>query len=219
MATALNLAFQHIIKHLTNTRPLFVGLQGPQGSGKSYLASHLHSLLQSAPNNLQVAVLSIDDLYLPHDDLVALARSQNPLWNGRGHPGTHATTLGIETLSSLKSARNNVELPRFDKSLYGGEGDRLPLDGTGVIIKQPPTVDVVILEGWFVGFCPISNEDLEIRWENIWKDERQKLGLPEIVQLADIKAINNKLDEYSRLWSFLDIFIQVRGTKHPPKMV
>jgi D-glycerate 3-kinase len=102
-----------------------------------------------------------------------------------------------------------VEIPRFDKSLYDGEGDRLPLDGTGIIIKQPPTVDVVILEGWFIGFHPIPIEDLQSRWENIWKAERQKLGLPETVELADIKAVNDKLHEYLALWNFFDVFIQV----------
>ena len=210
MSPALQLAYQHIVKHLTDVRPLFVGLQGPQGSGKSYLASQLCTRLQSPPIALRVAVLSIDDLYLPHDNLVALSHSRNPLWNGRGHPGTHDTILGVDILSRLKSPSGDIELPRFDKSLYGGEGDRLPLDGTGVIIK-PPTVDVVILEGWSVGFRPISNDVLQKRWETIWLDEREKLGLPDTVQLADIKLINDKLHEYLALWSFLDIFIQVSG--------
>jgi len=209
MRSSLQFACKHIIKHLTNSRPLFVGLQGPQGSGKSYLASQLRTCLQSPPHTLRVVVLSIDDLYLPYDDLAALSHSQNPLWKGRGHPGTHDTALGIDILSRLKSGCADVELPRFDKSLYGGQGDRLPLDGTGIIVKQPPTVDVVILEGWFVGFCPVSNEVLQERWENTWNDERQKLGLPENIQIADIKAINDKLHEYLPLWNFFDIFIQV----------
>ena len=210
MYTTVNLAFQHIIKHLTDTRPLFVGLQGPQGSGKSYLAAQLYTRLHSA--NHRVAVLSIDDLYLPHNDLVELSHSRNPLWNGRGHPGTHDTALGIEILSSLKSACRTVELPRFDKSLYEGEGDRHPLDGTGIVIDQPPAVDVIILEGWLVGFHPISNEDLHFRWKTLWKEERQKLGLPETIQIADIQAINDKLQEYLPLWNFLDIFMQVSNT-------
>lgn len=209
MSSSLKLACQHIIKHLTDNRPLFVGLQGPQGSGKSFLASQLRTRLQSPPHTLRVVVLSIDDLYSPHDDLVALSLSRNPLWKGRGHPGTHDTTLGIDILSRLKSGCTDIELPSFDKSLYGGEGDRLPLDGTGIIVKQPPTVDVVILEGWFVGFCPISNESLQERWENTWNDERQKLGLQENIQLADIKTINDKLHDYISLWNFFDIFIQV----------
>jgi len=42
----------------------------------------------------------------------------------------------------------------------------------------------------------------------------KKLGLPETVQLADIKAINDKLHEYSALWDFFDIFIQLKA--NPP---
>src|SRR6201999_4284528 len=69
--------------------PLFVLLQGPQGSGKTHLTTGLTRLLASDPHALRVASLSIDDLYLTHDELVALARANphNTLWAGRGQPG------------------------------------------------------------------------------------------------------------------------------------
>ena len=71
----------------TRVRPLFVGIQGPQGSGKSFLTSHLHQKLSSPPHSLSVVVLSIDDLYLPHVQLVALANAnpENKLLRGRGY--------------------------------------------------------------------------------------------------------------------------------------
>lgn len=211
--TAVEFIAQHIISHLSSQRPLFVAVQGPQGSGKSYLTAHIQKLLQSPPHSLHVVVFSLDDLYLPHEALVSLSTSQpqNVLWQGRGQPGTHDVELGVRILHSLRQGNGTVELPRFDKSLYSGEGDRLPLDGSGTIVNQPPIVDVVLLEGWCVGFRSISRADLLSRWNGIWRTEREKLGLAEnqIGRLIDIEAVNEKLKDYDRLWNYFDCFVQV----------
>ncbi|KAF9565602.1 P-loop containing nucleoside triphosphate hydrolase protein [Agrocybe pediades] len=210
--TAVELIARYILDHLGEQRPLFVALQGPQGSGKSYVSAHLQAHLQSAPHALRVAVLSIDDIYLPHETLISLAAADphNPLWQGRGQPGTHDVKLGTDVLSALKSGNSSIELPRFDKSLFAGRGDRLPMDGSGVIITQPPRLDVVIFEGWCVGFQPITEDELAERWNGIWKSEREKLGLGEnqMGRKADIQAINDALRDYLRLWDFFDIFVQ-----------
>lgn len=214
--TALKLIAQYILGKLSEHRPLFVAIQGPQGSGKSYLATHLRSLLQEPPHSLRVAVLSIDDLYFPHKDLVLLAasNSENLLLNGRGQPGTHDVDLGVQILSGLKTGSRTIELPRFDKSLHSGKGDRLPIDGTGTLVVQPPQLDVVIFEGWCVGFHPISDEELLSRWSGVWESERQKLklGFDQVCRLADVKTINDNLKQYLRLWSFFDVFVQVEYT-------
>ncbi|PFH52122.1 hypothetical protein AMATHDRAFT_140877 [Amanita thiersii Skay4041] len=199
-------------------RPLFVALQGPQGSGKTYAANLLRGHLSAPPHNLHVAILSIDDLYLPHSALRSLADSNphNCLWNGRGQPGTHDIDLGVRVFESLRDGVSDVELPRFDKSLHNGEGDRLPMDGNGVVVKQPPCLDVVILEGWCVGFYPISSEELERRWQNQWKQERKLLGLEEneVARLGDIVEVNEKLRDYVRLWNFIDLFIQIKPVEY-----
>ncbi|KAF8911481.1 P-loop containing nucleoside triphosphate hydrolase protein [Gymnopilus junonius] len=212
--TALELISRYILEEFKGKRSLFVALQGPQGSGKSTLSARLQSDLQAPPHSLRVAVLSIDDLYLPHEGLVSLAtsNSENILWKGRGQPGTHDVDLGVQILSALKHGASEVELPRFDKSLFGGEGDRLPMDTSGPVIKQPPPVDIVIFEGWCVGFNPISDEELLSRWNGIWTEERHKLRLEEdqMGRLVDIRAINEKLKDYARLWSYFDVFVQLR---------
>ncbi|KAF9529705.1 P-loop containing nucleoside triphosphate hydrolase protein, partial [Crepidotus variabilis] len=211
--SVVDLAAQHILGHLTNGRPLFVALQGPQGSGKSYLAAKLQTNLESSPHSLGVAVLSIDDLYLPHDALAKLAQSDNLLWKGRGLPGTHDVALGIDILKALKSGRCQIELPRFDKSLHNGEGDRLPLDGTGIVIYQPPPLDIVILEGWFVGFSSIPKDEVYVRWHGVWNDEREKLGLTEaeLGTLANVEDVNEQLKSYEEIWQFFDVFIQLKA--------
>jgi len=212
--TAIEPIARYILDQLNEQRPLFVALQGPQGSGKSYVSAQLQSHLQSPPYSLRVAVLSIDDIYLPHEGLISLAKAnpQNALWQGRGQPGTHDVKLGLEILAALSTGNNSVELPRFDKSLFSGEGDRLPMDGSGKIITQPPRVDIVIFEGWCVGFNPITDDELEERWDGTWKVEREKLGLGEnqMGRKVDINAINDVLQGYLPLWDFFDVFVQVR---------
>lgn len=209
----VKLASSHILSSLAviHHRPLFVAIQGPQGSGKTYLTRLLQKSLSEPPNALQVAVLSIDDLYLPHNALLSLSAQHpdNPLWRGRGQPGTHDVQLGVTLLDALQKRSKDIELPRFDKSLFNGEGDRLPMDGSGTIVR--PSVDLVILEGWCTGFYPISEEELDKRWNGVWQDVVHALDLHEqhVGTKENIRQINAKLHEYVNLWSFFDVFVQV----------
>lgn len=190
--------------------PLFVALQGPQGSGKSYLSARLQSELATGPTPLRVEVLSIDDLYLCHEGLVSLAdtHAHNRLLHGRGQPGTHDVSMGIQIVSSLKSGTSPVKLPRFDKSLFNGEGDRLP-EEAWTVVHQPPLIDVVILEGWCVGFKPITDAQLDIRWK-LWEEELKKLQISDtLCSKGDVSELNAFLKQYSALWDLFDVNIQV----------
>ena len=221
---AMPASVQHICSHIVEQlgtatateRPLLVALQGPQGSGKSYLSGLVQSVLSRPPHSLRVAVLSIDDIYHTHADLKLLAENnpRNPLWKGRGQPGTHDVSLGIRVLQALKQNKDAVEIPRFEKSLFHGEGDRLPLDGTGPIIVAP--TDVVIMEGWCMGFYPISSSELKQRWNDDWLSQRELLQLSEHItgNLECVQAVNEKLQSYVDLWSFFDVFVQVRQLVH-----
>lgn len=204
------LVASHIVNHLNSNRrphPLFVALQGPQGCGKSYLSAQLKKQLAEPPHSINVVVLSIDDLYLRQQDLAALAAEapRNPLWAGRGQPGTHDIDLGTTILRALHRQEERVELPIFNKSLCDGRGDRL---SNGLIIHPP--IDVVILEGWCVGFSPISQGELDERWDGVWKEERQKLSLPDFFQKRDLERVNEALKRYTQLWSYFDLLVQVR---------
>ncbi|KAH0829167.1 P-loop containing nucleoside triphosphate hydrolase protein [Lanmaoa asiatica] len=202
-----------------NYPPLFVGVQGPQGSGKTFLTSRLRSLLAEPPHSLLVAVLSIDDLYLPHAGLTALAEMhpQNRLLHGRGQPGTHDVELGREILKALKAINDaegggpgEVALPVFDKSMFDGEGDRA---SQAQVVRGP--VDVVVLEGWCVGFYPVRREVVEERWQ------RTVPGLDDydmqaFVSLEDVLEVNERLTSYVEWWSAFDAFIQIRGPPTSP---
>lgn len=191
--------------------PLFVGVQGPQGSGKTFLTSRLRAYLSSPPHALAVTVLSIDDLYLPHSELRSLAESHphNILFQGRGQPGTHDVPLGTSVLKNLKKINEvdagTVDIPFFDKSLFNGQGDRV---SHGETVEGP--VDVVVLEGWCVGFFPTSKEFVEERWkEPVPTLEPDTFDMKTFVSVDHVLAVNERLKRYVEWWNALDAFIQV----------
>ena len=120
-------------------RPLIVGINGAQGSGKSTVAKFLEVLL--VEHNLRGVIVSLDDLYLTHDERLAAAENEHPLFATRGVPGTHDIVLGEKILDALQAGRP-ATLPRFDKA-----SDDRSLETT--LIDHP--VEVILLEGWCVG--------------------------------------------------------------------
>jgi D-glycerate 3-kinase len=128
----------------SDKRPFVYGLCGAQGSGKSTAVALLAARL--ADTGLRVATLSLDDLYLPREDRLALAETIHPLFRTRGVPGTHDIPLGLATLNAL-ARPGTVALPRFDK----------PHDTRADAASWPriaAPVDVVLFEGWCVGALP-----------------------------------------------------------------
>lgn len=131
-------------------RARVVGVSGPQGGGKSTLAAAL--VAEAAGRGLSAVTLSVDDVYLPHaaQRAVAAAHPGNRAMEHRGYPGTHDVGLGARTLDALL-APGRVRLPRYDKSAHGGRGDRAP-GSTWPEVEAP--VDLVVFEGWMLGFRP-----------------------------------------------------------------
>src|SRR4051812_37808865 len=73
-------------------RPLLVGICGSQGSGKTTACEYVARTLSAS--GVRVAILSIDDLYLPRAAREDLARRVHPMLLTRGVPGTHEPSLG-----------------------------------------------------------------------------------------------------------------------------
>ena len=136
------------------TGPLVLGINAPQGCGKTTLVSELEAL--AGATGLAAASVSIDDFYLTRDGQAGLAAAHpgNPLLELRGNAGSHDLALGAEVLSALASAGPGsppVSLPRYDKAAHGGLGDRAE-ESAWPTVAGP--VDLVLLEGWMLGFAP-----------------------------------------------------------------
>lgn len=133
--------------------PFLIGINGAQGTGKSTMAKLLSSLLTR--NGHRVANLSIDDFYYSKTKRQELAREIHPLLASRGVPGTHDVSLALRLLEQLSAAgpEKTITLPGFDKSL----DDCRPVDACERI-RAP--VDIVILEGWFIGAKPQTEREL-----------------------------------------------------------
>ncbi len=125
------------------------GIAGLQGTGKSRLSAQMASLAETLGR--RVAVLSIDDVYLDHDERLRLAREVHPLLATRGPPGTHDLALACETVDALRAGKQ-TSLPQFDKI----DDRRLPRSAWPVCSG----CDLVILEGWFLQTPPQNAEQL-----------------------------------------------------------
>ncbi len=143
----LPLATSLAAKQKEIARPFVQGILGGQGTGKTTMAIALSEILSCM--GLSCIGISIDDLYKTYAERQQLMEI-DPRLDRRGPPGTHDVELGIQVLDRLRqSTQSAIEIPRFDKSAYGGAGDRTTPEN---IIGA----DIILFEGWFVGTQPVD---------------------------------------------------------------
>jgi D-glycerate 3-kinase len=176
--------------------PLIQGILGGQGSGKTTLTAVICLILRYL--NGQTVGVSIDDLYKTYSDRQKL-RESDPRFIRRGPPGTHDLELGIELLDRLRQSQQQkaISLPRFNKSLHDGEGDRVE----PVLVNK---IDILLFEGWFVGAHPVD--------ESVFENAPSPINTPEDRQFA--LDINRKLQDYLPLWERLDRLIVLYPTDY-----
>lgn len=174
-------------------RACLVGLCGPQGSGKSTGAAILKHLLEA--HGLRVAIISLDDFYLPRAARLALARQVHPLLATRGPPGTHDIALAEQVIGQLLDG-DDLALPAFDKAT----DDRSPPSAWPLF--QGPA-EVVIFEGWCVGARPQPPGDLGAPVNALERDEDGG-GVWR-------RFVNEALGRYQALFGRIDLLIQLRA--------
>lgn len=186
------IAFSVAQTRASKRRPVFIGIQAPQGGGKTTLVTHALALLPEL--GLRGTGMSIDDFYLTREEQLRLAAAYpgNPYLEHRGYPGTHDVGLGERTLNALAALGSDgpgrtVRVPVYDKSAHGGRGDRAP-ETAWRDVTAP--LDIVFVEGWMFGFTPV----------------------PEVsIDDAHFKEPNRRLDAYERWYRFLDAFVVLRA--------
>ena len=180
-----------ILAKLGDRDRIVVGIAGAQGSGKSTLACNICGIL--AKQNIDCAVVSLDDFYLTKHERNELATSVHPLLATRGVPGTHDTECLFNTIISLKVSKSDeVRWPRFSKKIDDRAQDRFNE------FKPSFHTLVILLEGWCVGCAPLSNinnpinslEELEDT-DGTWR-----------------RYIDSQIrTAYTRIWELIDFFV------------
>jgi len=160
-----------------------IGISALPGTGKTTLGKWLEAI--SLKLNFKIAVISIDDFYLPSNEM-KLAIKNNP-WNvSRGFPGSHSVKLMHEKLLNWK-INGELNVPVFDKSLRNGLGDR-----SHWRLDNP---DLLIIEGWFLGIEPLSSD---VNYQHINSTD---LSPHESSYRCKIQ---NNLNKYLAVWRLID---------------
>lgn len=180
----LPLAIQLTQLRKAQNYPLIQGILGGQGTGKTTLTTVLHLLLKKL--GYASVGISIDDFYKTYEDRQLLLK-KDPRLIWRGPPGTHDLELAIKVLDDLRYLRQPIAIPRFDKSLHHGHGDRI----------QPQLIDyadIILFEGWFLGTIPVDN--------HVFLNPPFPIVTSEDIQFA--QDMNENLKQYLSLWQRLD---------------
>ncbi|HIK38232.1 MAG: glycerate kinase [Geminocystis sp.] len=183
----LPLAWELLTLYKQQSTPLVLGILGLQGTGKTTTARILSLIWEYL--GLSTVAISLDDFYKTYAQRRILAQIEPRLiW--RGPPATHDVSLAIEVVTSLKQRQYPVSIPRFDKSLHQGRGDR-------AFYEQVNRGDIIILEGWFVGVRPVPEE--------VFDNPPHPIITPEDRQFA--LDCNKRLEEYLPLWEMIDYLL------------
>ncbi|MBE9097299.1 glycerate kinase [Tychonema sp. LEGE 07203] len=205
----LPLAIQLSTEKQSSNQTLIQGILGSQGTGKTTLCQVLKLILGKL--KYSTVSISLDDLYKTYADRQQLQKG-DPRLIWRGPPGTHDIDLGIAVLDKFRGSsvvelaavdnlksdvfktdliNNIIEIPRFDKSAWGGAGDR----------TQPEIIcgaDIVLFEGWFVGVNPVAEAALN----EFLATAPFPISTEADCQFA--RDMNAKLHDYLPLWKRLD---------------
>lgn len=170
------------------TPPIIIGLNAPQGAGKTTLSNFLVEAWQN--QGTPATAISIDDFYLTNQQQKALRarHAGNALLAERGYPGTHDIELGVSVLQKLTEC-DPALIPRYDKSAFSGAGDRTP-EAEWTKISGP--LRYIILEGWMLGFQPQPQQSIND---------------------VNLRTVNEKLKNYEAWTRFCDAFIYLKPKK------
>ncbi len=160
-----------------------IGISALPGTGKTTLGKWLEAI--SLKLDFKIAVISIDDFYLPSDQM-KLAIINNPWKVSRGFPGSHSVNLMHEKLLNWKK-NGELNVPVFDKSLRNGLGDRSHW--------RSDNPDLLIIEGWFLGIEPCSSDN---NYQNIITSELSPH------ESSYRSKIQENLYKYLDVWNLID---------------
>lgn len=122
---------------------------------------------------------------------LCVLHSVSDLWT-HNNPLSFTPSTRRETLLRCLQAQggDTVHVPAYDKSLHAGRGDRLPPEQWPSV---PGPIDVVLLEGWMLGFRPLPADAPALEGEG-----------------GQLRAVNAYLGEYARWHELMDAWVVVQ---------
>ena len=177
-------------------KTIVIGLSGGQGSGKTTITQIIKIILRIR-YNLNVINFSIDDYYKTLKERVVMSKKISKLFQIRGVPGTHETSLLLKHLNILKKKTfRPILIPTFDKSL-----DDRSKRSKWVKIKKKP--NVILFEGWCVGAKPQKMINLKKPINELEKKDDKNLTWR--------KKVNNELMfKYKKIFNKIDFLIYLK---------
>ncbi|RMA81215.1 kinase [Umboniibacter marinipuniceus] len=189
------LALHVIARRALKGRPIVMGINGCQGSGKSTTAALLAELLMECSTYSALAI-SIDDFYLSSEARVALSEEVHPLLITRGVPGTHDLALAMETLEQLTNSAETVAIPSFNKAT---DEPRPKVNWH----QFGAPCDILILEGWCLGITPQLTDALALPINSLEAREDPK---------ATWRTwVNERLVSYQALFARIDCLVMLKA--------
>lgn len=179
------------------TQPLgqrqLIGLSALPGCGKTTLGNWLEEAARRF--GISLSVVSIDDFYLEASGMER-AMEGNPWSVPRALPGSHDLELMQDRIEAWKAGQA-VDLPKFDKALRNGHGDRYGW--------RRCDSDCLVLEGWFLGCNPLSEgSPIESGSAHL----QPKLKGDERDYRSIVQA---RLKEYQPIWNAIDTLWQLQA--------
>lgn len=195
-------------KYLAETDHMPVlAISGAQGIGKTTAIQQFRSIPE-----VNVAVLSLDDFYLPKSDRLMLAKSVHPLCATRGAPGTHDVPLLRQTIEALKTAGSDsqVRWPIFDKRADDRAPARLGQSERSAQSERSRrsansfagVPDAILVEGWMMGALPDPSAAADVPVNDLEAAEDLR-GVWRAWQEKSLEA------GYLPLWQDIDAFLHV----------
>jgi len=179
-------------------RAPIIALNGPVGAGKTSLGRALERLAPLV--GVRLAVVSIDDLYLPWPQRRKLLVA-NPFGVGRVPPGSHDVPLLLEQLELWRRGAP-LRLPCFDKTLADGQGDRSGWRERGA--------DALVIEGWLMGCQALGARRLAAGLARIGREAGSGVeaagGAPCLTpeEMNWLPRWDRELEAYTPLWQACD---------------
>ncbi|MFC6439146.1 P-loop NTPase fold protein [Bowmanella sp. JS7-9] len=185
---------ERILLHFKRAkRPVMVGINGCQGSGKTTFCAFVADYLRQN-HAVNVLCLSLDDFYFSHARRQHLAASIHPLLQTRGVPGTHDTVELAAVLEQVRQQASSFSVPRFNKATDNPAVSQ-PIDGP---------VDILLFEGWCWG-VPAQDEASLLKPINALEAQEDSDGRWR-------HYVNQQLaSHYLPLYAFMDMWLMLRA--------